>query len=167
MQDATFLTVYPQGLGNLNANAAEERAHNGYARSTSVPSWHGGGCAESPGPQGETCEQAKTGNLDMYGAVDLHYEGCSDSSYCNCCSCADDIGFVRTILSWVNRNFCVDRRRIYATGCSYGGMMAYQLGLSMPDVVAAIAPAFGGLLKGYGSVSDSTTGWVPVLVREH
>ena len=85
----------------------------------------------------------------MYGTMDLHYEGCADGSYCNCCSCADDVGFVRAMLAWLEANFCVDRRRVFATGCSYGGMMTYQLGLSMPGTFAALAPAFGGLLKGF------------------
>ena len=64
--DATFITVYPQGLGNMNAAAAQQRAAGGWG--TSVPSWNGGGCAESPGPLGETCEQFATGNLENYGA---------------------------------------------------------------------------------------------------
>eukprot|EP01050_Picozoa_sp_SAG11_P026915 SAG11_NODE_6620_length_1278_cov_0.933842_1_plen_137_part_10 len=42
------------------------------------------------------------------------------------------------------------------------GMIAYQLGLSMPGVFAALAPAFGGLLKGFGEEVPGD-GWIPIL----
>eukprot|EP01051_Picozoa_sp_SAG22_P014812 SAG22_NODE_1850_length_3446_cov_2.774425_1_plen_461_part_00 len=166
--DSTYIVVYPQGLGNMNAAGAAERQASGFSRGTSTPSWNGGGCAQSPGPLGETCRQFASGNTEMYGTMDLHYESCPDNSYCNCCSCADDVGFVRALLAWLEDSFCIDRRRVYATGCSYGGMMTYQLGLSMPGTFAAFAPAFGGLLKGFADVpppaaAGAAAGWTPIL----
>ena len=95
--------------------------------------------------------------------MDLHYESCPGNSFCNCCSCADDIGFVRAMLAFLEANFCIDKRRVYATGSSYGGMMTYQLALSMPDTFAAFAPAFGGLLKGFADIPASSSSWVPIL----
>ena len=40
----------------------------------------------------------------------------------------------------------VDRTRVYATGISNGGMMAYRLGVEAPDRIAAIAPIEGALM---------------------
>jgi len=37
-----------------------------------------------------------------------------------------------------------DKRRLYVTGPSMGGYTAWQLGMSMPEVFAAIAPVCGG-----------------------
>ena len=42
----------------------------------------------------------------------------------------------------------VDRRRIFATGISNGGMMCYRLAADMADRVAAIAPVAGALTVG-------------------
>ena len=39
----------------------------------------------------------------------------------------------------------IDRKRIFATGMSNGGMMTYRVGCEMADVFAAIAPVAGAL----------------------
>ncbi|HXZ48485.1 MAG TPA: PHB depolymerase family esterase, partial [Usitatibacter sp.] len=58
---------------------------------------------------------------------------------------ADDVGFVRALVGQVERDYPVDRKRIYATGMSNGGMMAYRVGCELADVFAAIAPVAGAL----------------------
>lgn len=47
----------------------------------------------------------------------------------------DDVGFTRAMLTELERDLCIDRRRIYATGCSNGGGMAYKLACSAADVI--------------------------------
>ena len=49
----------------------------------------------------------------------------------------------RFILFVANSSFA-DKKRIYATGASMGGYTVWQLGMSMPEVFAAIAPVCGG-----------------------
>jgi acetyl esterase/lipase len=49
-----------------------------------------------------------------------------------------------TALRWMRRNFDVDPDRIYATGISRGGHLAWDLALRNPDLFAAIAPMIGG-----------------------
>lgn len=66
----------------------------------------------------------------------------------NCCGGArdnniDDVGFIRQIVAHLTAQMNIDRSRIYATGMSNGGMMAYRLGCEMSDVFAAIAPVAG------------------------
>lgn len=68
----------------------------------------------------------------------------------NCCGYAmqqrvDDVAFIRAMVEKIDRDFGVDRSRVYATGMSNGGMMAHRLGCEAADVFAAIAPVAGAL----------------------
>ena len=51
-----------------------------------------------------------------------------------------DVAYVRQILERLGTELALNRTRIYATGLSAGGGMAFQLALEAPDLVAAIAP---------------------------
>ena len=67
-----------------------------------------------------------------------------------CCGAAldnkvDDVGFIRALVDSLARQYPVDRKRIYATGLSNGGMLAYRVGCELGDVFAAIAPVAGAL----------------------
>jgi polyhydroxybutyrate depolymerase len=62
-----------------------------------------------------------------------------------CCGVAvergmDDVGFIRAMVADIAAAHPIDPKRIYATGLSNGGMMAYRLGCEASDLVAAIAP---------------------------
>jgi polyhydroxybutyrate depolymerase len=56
-----------------------------------------------------------------------------------------DIEFVRMMLDEIERDRCVDRRRIYATGMSNGGFFANLVGCALADRIAAVAPVAGAL----------------------
>ena len=56
-----------------------------------------------------------------------------------------DLELVRTILDTVERERCVDRRRVFATGMSNGGFMANLLGCRLADRLAAVAPVAGAM----------------------
>ena len=63
----------------------------------------------------------------------------------NCCGYArdngvDDVAFIRAVVADVQKIQTVDPKRIYATGISNGGMMAYRLACEASDVFAAIGP---------------------------
>lgn len=58
---------------------------------------------------------------------------------------ADDVAFVRAMVEAIERDYAVDRSRVYATGLSNGGMMTYRVGCELADVFAAIAPVAGAL----------------------
>ena len=55
----------------------------------------------------------------------------------------DDVGFIRRVVADVERQVSIDPRRVYATGMSNGGMMAYRLACEAADVFRAIAPVAG------------------------
>jgi polyhydroxybutyrate depolymerase len=66
----------------------------------------------------------------------------------NCCGYAeregvDDVAFVRALLDDLATHFAVDRTRVYATGISNGGIMAYRLAAELSDRIAAIASISG------------------------
>jgi poly(3-hydroxybutyrate) depolymerase len=59
----------------------------------------------------------------------------------------DDIGFIGALLDDIAKLHAVDRKRVYATGMSNGGMLAYQFAAAHPEWFAVIAPvsaAIGG-----------------------
>ncbi|MFQ5674506.1 MAG: alpha/beta hydrolase family esterase [bacterium] len=67
-----------------------------------------------------------------------------------CCGYAmdrdiDDVGFIRKMISELQRKYNIDPGRIYATGISNGGMMAYRLACELSDKIAAIAPVAASL----------------------
>jgi len=55
----------------------------------------------------------------------------------------DDVGFLLAVISDVAARTPVDRRRVYVTGISNGGMMAYAMAAEASDRVAAIASISG------------------------
>ncbi len=62
-----------------------------------------------------------------------------------CCGAAqqlalDDVGLVQALIDQVAASFCVDRRRVYATGFSNGGMLSHRLACEANHLIAAVAP---------------------------
>lgn len=57
----------------------------------------------------------------------------------------DDVGFLRALVAHLAGELGLDPARVYATGVSNGGQMAYRLALEAPELVAAIAPVAAGL----------------------
>jgi polyhydroxybutyrate depolymerase len=65
-----------------------------------------------------------------------------------CCSPSmeqnvDDLGFLRAVVEKTTTDGCIDRTRVYASGLSGGGLMAYRLACMAADMFAAIAPVSG------------------------
>ncbi len=56
-----------------------------------------------------------------------------------CCGSADDVGFTKKMIAEIQRNFRIDKNRIYATGISNGGGMANRVACELSDKIAAIA----------------------------
>lgn len=62
-----------------------------------------------------------------------------------CCSTAqargiDDVAFTARLLDVLESKLCVDPRRVFATGFSNGGYLAYRLACELSARIAAIAP---------------------------
>jgi polyhydroxybutyrate depolymerase len=52
----------------------------------------------------------------------------------------DDVGFISRLLDTVESEYKVDPKRIYVTGISNGGVMAYRLACDLSERIAAVAP---------------------------
>jgi polyhydroxybutyrate depolymerase len=52
----------------------------------------------------------------------------------------DDVGFFRALIEHLAAAYPIDSKRIFVTGISNGGLMAFNLGCSLPDKIRAIAP---------------------------
>lgn len=65
----------------------------------------------------------------------------------SCCGAStDDIGFTKEMIKKISEEFCINPKRIYASGLSNGGAMSHRLACEAADVFAATAPvSMGGL----------------------
>jgi len=74
---------------------------------------------------------------------------------------ADDIQFTQDLLSYLEKNYCVDSHRIYVTGYSIGGGMAYRVACRLTGEIAAIATVAGAYYHAPGGCNPSRP--IPVL----
>ena len=51
----------------------------------------------------------------------------------------DDVGFIRNLIDLMISDYRVNSGRVYVTGMSNGGMLAYRLACEMPEKIAAMA----------------------------
>ena len=76
----------------------------------------------------------------------------------------DDVGFLRALVQQMVEEQGVDAERVYATGLSNGGQMAYRLGLEAPGMVAGIAAIAANLSAESNFDCEPTGEAVPALV---
>lgn len=64
-----------------------------------------------------------------------------------CCgNPSDDVGFIRDLVKALESTYCIDPKRVFATGLSNGAMMSYRLACEASDVFAAVAPVAGAVV---------------------
>ena len=56
---------------------------------------------------------------------------------------ADDVQLTRDLINYLENNYCVDTNRIYVTGYSEGGGMAYRIACTLSNQIAAFATVEG------------------------
>src|SRR5262245_14096167 len=71
------------------------------------------------------------------GRSDLRVQAVQDN--------VDDVAFLKSLADKIAEQNSVDRRRIYSTGISNGGLMSYRLACDAADFVAAVAPVAANL----------------------
>lgn len=83
---------------------------------------------------------------DQYGFMVCYPEGLNRTwNAGECCGKSmkkdrDDVGFIAYLIDELLNKYDIDPNRVYVTGMSNGGMMAYQLACEIPNKIAAIAP---------------------------
>lgn len=83
----------------------------------------------------------------------------------SCCGLArkenvDDVGFLSALIDLLVKKHGADPGRVYVTGHSNGGMMAYRLACEIPGKIAAIAPV-GAPVREDTCVAESR---MPILI---
>ena len=166
---AAAVTSVPEARAQETVNAGEIAiSHQGRQRtarvyvppaySSSKPAplvlmFHGGG--------GNAENAERTAQMqrvaDRYGLIVVYPNGTGALNdrlltwnAANCCGYAmqqsvDDVGFARELIAALKRRYAIDPKRVFATGLSNGGMMAYRLGCELSDQIAAIAPVAAAL----------------------
>ena len=83
---------------------------------------------------------------DSKGFITIFPNGVGNSwNVGRCCNPAqmqkvDDVAFTKAIITTLAKEACIDTKRVYASGCSNGGGMAYKVACDAADVIAAVAP---------------------------
>lgn len=72
-----------------------------------------------------------------------------------------DVAFTAALLDQVERDYCIDRRRIYSTGFSNGAYFSQVLACALPQRIAAVAPVSGGNLR----IDCAPSRPVPILIQ--
>lgn len=159
-----FIVVYPEG-------------ENGCLAGPSWRSWNAGGCSQ---PNGTCCTEDNPTQCQQYKSSPSTsvycYADCArynpqgrlvlDCGPCSWCSCANDVQFVSDLLDHLEEQWCIDRRRIFATGFSNGGMLVYTLAQELPHRFAAMAPMAGSVHLGHAQpprLSRSEAGSLAIL----
>ena len=74
---------------------------------------------------------------------------------------ANDIQFTRDLISYLEKNYCVDAHHIYVTGYSLGAGMAYRVACTLSNQIAALATVAGAFYHAPGGCNPSHP--IPVL----
>ncbi len=69
----------------------------------------------------------------------------NDSRVGNDAADVDDVGFMRALIDELVATEKIDGKRVFVTGASNGGIMAYRLGCELADRIVAIAPVIAGI----------------------
>jgi polyhydroxybutyrate depolymerase len=72
-----------------------------------------------------------------------------------------DVAFTTALLDELERDYCVDRRRLYSTGFSNGAFFSQLLACALSGRIAAVAPVSGGTLR----FNCTPTRPVPILIQ--
>jgi polyhydroxybutyrate depolymerase len=111
---------------------------------------HGGG---GSGEQLQTNSARMDPIAEREGFITVYPDGTGALRTWNggvCCGRAvsddvDDVGFIAVLLDHLEAELCVDRRRVFATGMSNGGLLSHRLACELSTRIAAVAPVAGTL----------------------
>ena len=104
---------------------------------------------------------------DAHGYLSVYPAGIATSwNAGDCCGTAwtnavDDVAFVKAMVARLKADYCVDPKRVYATGYSNGGFLSYRLACDLADTFAAIGSVAGQMGESGAACKPSRP--VPVL----
>lgn len=148
---------YPAGTttGSV-AHAGDDRSFRvhvppGYDGTVPAPlvlMFHGGG---GSGEQLQERSSRMDRVADREGFITVYPDGTGVLKTWNgggCCGAAvrkdvDDVGFVSALLDHLEAELCLDRRRVFASGMSNGGLFSHRLACELSERIAGIAAVAG------------------------
>lgn len=71
-----------------------------------------------------------------------------------------DVKFVKALVDYLRKTYCIDDARIFSVGKSYGGFFSNVLGCEMGDVFRAIAPQSSWLPSPVGTCVGQVAVWI-------
>ncbi|HET6333887.1 MAG TPA: Ricin and poly(3-hydroxybutyrate) depolymerase fusion [Polyangiales bacterium] len=71
-----------------------------------------------------------------------------------------DVNFAKQMVEFMRTNYCVDNKRIFSVGFSYGAIMSNTVGCQMGDVFRAIAPMSGSGPLSAGQCKGPVAAWI-------
>lgn len=155
-QGSTFMTQHQtlmhDGLKRTFEIRVPKRAEKGSVPMPLVLVLHGGGgtALNAENMTGFTEKAIRKGFIVVYpegtGKLNLF----PTWNAVHCCGYAmekkvDDVGFINALLDKLIDEYPIDRKRVFVTGMSNGGMMAHRLGIQLSNRFAAIAPVVATL----------------------
>ena len=60
-------------------------------------------------------------------------------------STTDDVGFINSVINFLNNEYSIDPKRIYSTGMSNGGYMSFKLACDLSSRIAAVVSVTGSM----------------------
>lgn len=150
---------YPLGTTEATIDAGGERSFRvhvppGYDSQRPTPvvmMFHGGG---GSGEQFQLRSSKMDPIADREGFITVYPDGTGTIHSWNAGDCcgnaqrreADDVGFVAQLIDHLSQKLCVDRRRVFASGMSNGGMLSHRLACELSDRIAAVAPVASAMV---------------------
>lgn len=146
IEQENYITIFPDGIRDCLGQSQCWSSWNAVGSSFNGPD----------GPAGWTC-QAGTSNSQACAdsCQPLGFCNSQNNRNCNWATCVDDSSFVDQLLDRLEQQLCVDRARVFASGESMGGMMAFELGHTLANRFAAVAPTVSAPAVGFSSVPSS------------
>ena len=131
IEQENYITIFPDGIRDCLGQSQCWSSWNAVGSSFNGPD----------GPAGWTCQP---GTANSQACADscqpLGFCNSQNQRNCNWATCVDDSSFVDQLLDRLEQQLCVDRARVFASGESMGGMMAFELGHTLANRFAAVAP---------------------------
>jgi poly(3-hydroxybutyrate) depolymerase len=138
------IAVFPVGSGK------------GETANSTIYAWNapGNGLNQKAGPKGQICATPRSSGVQYPCFASCERlpasAGCSEADGCNFASCLDDVGFLRLLLAHLLATYCIDTQHVHVAGFSTGGVLAFELGATVPGI-ASIAAVEAGQMLGFGS----------------
>jgi hypothetical protein len=150
------------GLGGISLTVGAKKEGTG----SLIFYWHGTGSSSS---EFQTMiPAAAQKEISDQGGIIVAFSGstgtggdCSGTSTFG----KDDFKIADLIAGCAVKNYGINPRQIYTTGCSAGGLMAGCMGIARSNYIAATAPNSGGITVGYGAIQDPTH--LPAVMTMH